>query len=236
MKRALVVLLVAAMCGFFVASPLAARPPSGSNDPLTLTADSSPGSGGFVEQQSHEGQSDWMQQCNLDPSSCVVNSTPCAWTADSRVTYQGFGFLAAGATASASFCFVADWQQHILGAAVQSASPDLIVKMRYEALGVEFVIPPRPITHGYDYRGCVVGPFYAHSDPQLLPIPGSNGGVGLRTDITMTVTNPTGRKERDVSAQFVLGSNEPGRQAQFCQGGTPGTPFTLAGAIWETGL
>lgn len=230
MSKVLFALSLVALGGLFVGAALGSG-----NDPLTLTPDSQPGSGGFVEQQSPPG-SGWMEACNLDPSSCVVNPTPCLWTADSRVTLMGFGSLAAGASATASLCLIGDWQQHILGAAVQSGSPSLVVKVRYQALDVEYIVPARLLGRDYDYRGCIVGPYYSHSDPQLLSIPDSNGGVGLRTDITLTVTNPTGRKERNVSAQFVIGSSEPSRRAQFCQGGDTGDAFQQAGAIWAIGF
>lgn len=214
----------------------------GGQQPLVLITSSSGTGGGPVEQQSPNVDG-WQAFCQSFPEQCVFNRTPehCAWTADSNVKYAGTGVLAAKATASAAGCLVADWQQHIVGVRVTSGSPNLVVTLSWQPQGQTFVFIARPFEKGYEYRGCVKGPFYSGrlggpNDPQLVAIPDSNGGVGVFSNWNLSVVNPTGRNLHSVSAQMELGSSAPTRITQYCQGDTVEDAFVAGGAIWGTGL
>lgn len=235
------------LCMFFVlllATPaFSTRPPDGSHDSLILTLTDALGPGGFVEQQSPPGDSTagWMTKCGADPSTCVVNQTGCVWTTDDRVTYGGYGILDPGASASSNLCLVADWVGHILGFSVHSNSSDLAVTVCYQPQDQCFSSTARSYGHDFEYRGCIVGPSYPGRrggpyDPRLQVIADSNNGVGVETQITVTIQNPTANKLRNVGAQFVIGSNEPNRQSIYCQGGDPGGEFGIDDIFWQVSI
>ena len=184
-----------------------------------------------VEQQTPGGDT------QPDQSLWVVNNTGCAWDADDRRS-TGFldGVIAAGETATGTRCVIADGTGHGVWFNVQARSPDLIVETRFEPQGFVFRANPVATGSGYEYWICTVGPDYDQSAVPTLPeIAGSNGGHGVRTDITVSITNPTSRTIRKVHT-FMRLAVEP----EVASGGRCAAPFSSLGVFpgpfiqWKT--
>lgn len=203
-------------CGLVLVAPLSAsavKPRAAGAQGFAFTVTTLVGTSGPVEQQ---------------PS--VVNPGPCLWTIDSRETWQAVpATLDAGASSSAAACLIADDAWHVASVIVHAPAPDLVVVISYGTPAETFQVAPQPAAAGgYEYEGCVYGPTY--STVSALPeVPGSNGGHGIVTQVTVTVSNPTGRAVRKMDAEAEVASHG------FCR--LPVTEaFVLDGAIWETGL
>lgn len=137
---------------------------------------------------------------------------------------------------SDSYCQIADGHHEITGVSVSAPSPDLVVTLTYEPQGVSFTLPARAVGRDFEYRGCVTGPIYGNW-PALEEVPGSNGGRGRQTQITVTVTNPTERRVRNVGVHLETGSEGFNARENFCYGEK--TDFVHLGndqAVWRTGV
>lgn len=217
MRRALWTLGVLLVIGLGTSSTFAARPNAGpqplSSASLALSQKQNP-----VEQQSDFPWSPGPLDCSSN-ANCIVNPTPCAWDVDDHgQLIQVNRTLAAGVTASVSYCVIGDsTQQHVtwngieemwsssrgkVGVSLRAPSPDLIVSVTYVAQGRTFTLAPIPLDRGFEYRACTQAT-YDLNDPVLAIIPGSvvNGGngYGLRTDVVVSVTNPTNKQMRNLS-------------------------------------
>jgi hypothetical protein len=115
-----------------------------------------------------------------DPALWVVNPTRCVWDSDDTFGFQFYGALEPGQSASISTCLVGDWHEHI--SRVYWASDGLDVTVRVAGTAA-----------AGDTGACVLGPDYDHETTKLPPVEGSNGGVGVATEVTFTATN-TSRK------------------------------------------
>ncbi len=239
MKKPLAALAVTAGFATLIAgASIAAKPLSAGNDPLAF-AQTVYVRGNLVEQQSRprfdpDPLAEWRNECAANPGVCVNNPTPCLWSADDGATFDAAGTLADGETAGQTQCVVADGFQHLTGVWVTSTKPDLAVTVDYQPQNVQFTVAAVGSGHDWSYRNCFVGPYYG-GWTNLPIIPDSNNGTGIQTDVTVSVSNTTGAKVRNVSAQFVVGSSEPGRQSTYCQGGDVGEAFSLGGATWQKG-
>ena len=168
-----------------------------------------------VEQQTPGGAT------QPDRSLWVTNPTGCAWDADdSRSTWFRDQTLAAGETATATKCVVVDAMDHSIWVEVLSGSPNLIVELRFGA-PFNYVFRGNPIPVGRDYRNwvCALGPVYqSETLPTLPEIAGSNGGRGVVSDVTISVTNPTNHAVRKATALLRLDfspETASGGQCQF---------------------
>jgi hypothetical protein len=125
----------------------------------------------------------------------VRNPTSCLWDLDDQTEWDGTGKLTAGASASASICVIDDeydnfgGDDHMLRVDVDAPSPDLKVTLVNDR-GLSVSVPRTSDSSGYHWHLCVrdktPGPF-----PEIAE---SNGGTGLFTNYTMTVTS-TGRRD-----------------------------------------
>jgi hypothetical protein len=141
----------------------------------------------LVEQQTPGGAA------QPDPALWVTNPTRCVWDADDYQTFQFGGLLDPGRSASITTCLVADWNEHISRAYWASDGLDVTVQVD-------------GVTVSGDTVACVLGPDYDHGSPLLPPVEGSNGGVGLVTQVTFTVTNTSGKRVRRALAYGYLGA------------------------------
>jgi len=239
MRRLFLPLAILAALAFGTPGAFAAKPLSGSGGNALFTWELiGRGTAYVVENQI------WpltWQECFADQTlaGCVFNNTGCLWDIDDQSEWWALPAKLSG-TASFSECLIADDVSHIAGFAVGSLSPDLIVTLHYEPSGVTFTLKARPYEQGpgYRYLGCVLGPIYADpSKPGVIEIPNSNGGWGVPSTITMTVTNPTSRTVRDTSGSFKFGS-AAGPRLNYCTDNYANlTPFFAAGgATWKTDL
>ena len=170
--------------------------------------------------------------CSAD-THCVNNPTQCNWDVDDHWQIIEVGRVLYGNTStSATWCTIgdtnkhhviiygmeADWSfgtGHGLSVYIRAPSPDLIVSLSYST-GKTFILPA--ISNGsgeFEYQICN-SINYNPTDPALVPIPNSAGspshpdGVGVKTDITLTVTNP----KRQAIRQIVGDINLSGASAQ----------------------
>ena len=215
MRRALALFGAVALAAAFSYPALAAKPPNGGNPPFELVISTR------VRTTIVEGQ----------PG--VVNPTVCLWDIDDRVVWFANGTLEANASTSASDCLIADSHHHLLGFRLYSPSGALQVTVTYQPQGVTRAFTPVLVNGEYEYRGCIIGPLYDGNEPEVQIIPGSNGGWGVETTMTLTVTNPTPSKIRNSDATVTWRSSEPTSQAIYCRG--LGPAFGEGGAVWQTG-
>lgn len=187
-------------------------------------------SGSVQRQNPVEQQSDypWLPG-PLDCSQnlrCRINPTPCSWDVDDQwLKFAQDDFLPEGVTVSVSTCMIGDANPQFrkihdlttwwstakgkFGIWLGTSSPDLIITIAYQS-GPSFVLEPQwnQATRRYDYFGCVQVD-YLDGDLALGPIAGSNGsqvegsseGIGIRHDITLSITNPTSRTVRQIDAR-----------------------------------
>lgn len=130
----------------------------------------------LVEQQTPGGMT------QPDQSLWVGNRTGCVWDPDDLVVVSLDGRLKPGESVSISHCLIGDWAQHLLGARVTRG--DVTVSLTLSGLRT---VSGKVV--------CIIGPDYQRDSPKLSPIPDSNGGVGLRHDVTWTLTNTSHRPQ-----------------------------------------
>lgn len=178
----------------------------------------------YVEQQSSPP---WP---NCTPTICVRNlPQACLWSADDRAEYGAYGSLSGAVTLTE--CEIADQFQRLHSVKIVADSPSLTVTLRFDPPGTMFTVTPQLVAGRYEYRGCVVGPMYS-GGPTVFD---SNGGWGVPTTTTLTITNP-GHTQRKVSGYFEMGSNSSGYlRYDTCRLSQSAT-FSLDGALWRTGL
>jgi hypothetical protein len=163
----------------------------------------------------------------------VTYSGSCLWSLDSNEKWSGYGYLAAGTSASSGDCLIADIGQHLTGVNFTSTSANLKVTISYQPQGRSYSIKPVKTSTGYQYKGCVAGPFYS-TLPLLPQVPDSTGGNGVLTQINITITNPTNQTIKKIAPFAVFGPNSPDLQG-ICTG-TITDVFMDAGALWQTGI
>jgi hypothetical protein len=160
-----------------------------------------------------EQQSDFVGCCT--PIAPVITNPllpQCAWDVDDAWHQFGGGDLGAGQTVTGSLCMVSDhnpsyqcfdgvcgWgsgQRVRHSVSLGSPSAGLMVQVCYAPQGRCFTLAPQAVDAGYRYTLCshVV---YDPSDPALVEIPNSNGGLGVVTTITTSVQNRTSATVRD---------------------------------------
>jgi hypothetical protein len=171
---------------------------------------SSVGRDSVVEQQSPGGA-----LCEVD---CVVNPTDfCPWDPDEAVHVRGFGDLAPGDTVSWSSCVIADWSNHLVSLSAGGFRHGEIT------VTITAVNPHRGGTvtaTGTSLRMCLLTPDYDRNTTLLSEIPGSNGGVGQHTPITVTVTNTGTRRIRDLSMHAGIQYSQIAQVREFYCGAT----------------
>lgn len=142
----------------------------------------------------------------------VWNPTPCAWDFDDHGDYLRGGYLDPGTSATATACLIANenpllgwsWAIHPNYRFTVFADRALSVTLCYQP-GLCF---PLSVIGSYRYEVCIAGPFYGHDSPLIQTIPDSNGGWGVPTTATLTVTNTSSRRIRDIYVQVTGGNDQ----------------------------
>jgi len=141
----------------------------------------------------------WLQGCNdqeSTPANCVTDTPTghgaCTWGDEDDITDAAYGKLTAGQVSIDTICLVTD-------PCSDFACPHMIV---YQVVGAglkvtltdnrgnTYLVPAAVKTkQGQTVQDCFADPLWPQSDPSALPtIPGTNGGYGLLTTYTLTVT------------------------------------------------
>lgn len=181
----------------------------------------------------------------------VTNPTNCAWDVDDNANADGIGYLAAGMSASYSYCRVEDalvpgstmntWIACVFACvnpdslAVTAPSPNLTV-MFCMTPGRCWTPPAVFIrsAHRYEYAVCA-GAFYVPDDPAVQTIPDSGGGFGVVTGETFSVTNATARTIKDIYAQASQSGWAQGSYACSQQTTYNNNVYPLQWTVWPNG-
>ena len=174
---------------------------------------------GYDLQNPVEQQSPGFFQ-HTTPELWVYNRTGCVWDVDDdQVRYATNAYLDPGAWVVDEICLIADWagqnwSGHLAGIWLISKSPDVLVTISFSP-GWSFTLQPtwNSGSKSYDYKGCNGTPSYAQGDPALQPIPNSNGGVGVPTQVKLTVKN-SGAHRATMDAEWKVGNFYT--EASFC--------------------
>lgn len=162
-----------------------------------------------------EQQDDWPQP---EINAITNPNSHCTWSVNDHSDWLATGKLDAGQSTSRSRCIVSDfspvfatrygytawWSNAVYGFAglkVLSPSPNILVSVCYQPQNRCFTLGSvyDPNERVWTYKFCGRA-HYKNDDPALTEIVDSNGGRGVITTVTMTVTNPTGRTVRDLWA------------------------------------
>lgn len=150
-----------------------------------------------VEQQTPGGmtqpdQSLWV----LNPTLVTGGSngtTGSIWDSDDMYRFIAEGMLAPGESFTVSKDVIADMTDHFVGIKVfcntRSQFTASIAFSTSESVSAVQRVVDRQIIG----KAGILTPIYQPTSPELLPIPGSNGGIGKHVLVTWTVTN-TGTK------------------------------------------
>lgn len=203
-------LLVGLLALLSVLALTGAKPLPSSSSSFTFSPESGQ-RGDPVEQQTPC----YWTTCHDDPTTWVVNPTGCIWDVDEYNVLGGSGDLDAGASASGSLCVIADGlyysagdDPHVLGVDLYAASSLLTVQVSTSAGNADnqATVPAvwSAAAKAYRYHWCAPN---GVDPPGPFPtVDGSNGGIGYRDDLSLTVGNPTGRKVRGVRGWFGAGA------------------------------
>lgn len=154
----------------------------------------------------------------------VVNPTNCSWDINDHSEWTARGDLATGASASVTSCHIidtnplyacyggycADWSgiNNSFGASVWSPSDKLLLTVCWQPQNRCWT--PAPVwakdSRQFLYQTCQQA-VPDINDPDVVEIPGSGGGLGEREDITVTVSNPTGKRANSIYVSWGLASD-----------------------------
>lgn len=178
-----------------------------------------------IQQPVEQQTPGWLLPCPLDLPLCrnvqslwVTNPTGMPWDVDDHIDRSGSGPLDAGASATDSLSYTGDcdgsqcgpYRFVVVRASVPSSSLRLSVDITPgQNGGVDSFAAAAPTwnatTKKWDYLLCQKAPSYSYGDARLQPILGSNGGTGVPTSVTLTVTNG-GKALRSASVTWGLDS------------------------------
>jgi hypothetical protein len=162
-----------------------------------------------IQQPVEQQTPGWLLPCPLDLPLCrnvqslwVTNPTGMPWDVDDFIDRLGTGPLDSGATLTDPLSYTADCDGAQCGpyrfVVVRASLPSSSVRLSVDITpgqsgGVDSYTAAPPTwnaaTKKWDYLLCQKTPSYPYGDPRLLPILGSNGGTGVPTSVTLTVTN-----------------------------------------------
>lgn len=209
-------ILAAVAASFLLPAPVAARPAVYA---LTVWGGENTR---VVEQQSQIGCY-WPSAENPYPGDalCVLNRTAgCFWDVDDHGSAMGYGRILAG-TYSASRCGVIDFDTRMYAVSLYSTRADLDVRLAISP-GLTFRVAPAPYADPdgrwkWRYFGCLL---LSHTEPVSTiteEIAESNGGRGVITRATFSVTSPADQKANQTSsggAFYARDTNE--RVGAYC--------------------
>lgn len=193
--------------GAAIAALVLAVPASAKGGPQPLDISDVPAS----DRQSSlwiEQQDDWPQ-----PEDFIRNSVrPCVWSVNDRVAWLAGGYLDPGASTVAQACVVSDFNP-VYATRFGVTSWGSIAP--YGFFGVLVSNPALDVTVCYSPQNrCFTAEQafcgranYLPDDPALGDIEGSHGGRGVITTITLTVSNPTAKRIRNIRVDWGISSD-----------------------------
>lgn len=205
----------------FASSTHAAKPAASLSGQLDLSSPT-----GYAQTNSQiEKQSWFLAGGAWDPDHTVVNSTACSWDINDHSQWQAMGDLAAGASVSTSFCHVMDFNpifackpmcanwsgfSNWIGWQVGAKGAGIVASICFAPQGRCFT--PAVIDYGRGFSQTFCGQaVYAGpqgTDSAVVPIANSNGGYGVVTTATLSVTNSGSHLARGVAVLWGLASDQ----------------------------
>lgn len=159
-----------------------------------------------------------IEQQTTDINNAVVNpstDTPkTLWDVDDLRQFMASGSMDAGQSFSIDVPAILDNGGHFLVVQGSAGSKGGTLSLSVPELGYSY---SRAIGRDGD-RWCMAGPFYDLADPQLQPIAGSNGGVGIPATYRWTITATANVHSAGLNAQVFYGSLA--QQDALCGGHT----------------
>lgn len=186
----------------------------------------------FGFEQGHsivEKQTWYLDGVTPDPAHTVVDPfSGVTWDINEHSEWSTSGDLAAGASTSRIDAHIFDFnpvyrcnggvcfdqsfsRSNLIGFRVVAPSANLAVEVCFQPQAHCFQGVPAFDSKSklFTYRVCATA-VYERDDPANVPIDGSNGGYGVPTTITRSVTNQTGRAVKNVSAGWGVTSDISG--------------------------
>lgn len=179
------------------------------------------------------GQAWWPN----DTSLWINNPTGCIWDQDDHMQWFADGSLIALTPVQLHFCQVVEstsiwntlwgtssywsFSPRIVAISVRSSSATLDVRACYSP-GSCMAITAAPDGHNYVYNGCVRAA-YDVGDPAIVTIPGSNGGIGVVTQVTVSVT----ASKRASATAIVEAAGGFGDWSTYCSATVTSTVYPL---------
>jgi hypothetical protein len=122
------------------------------------------------------------------------------------------GSLDPGAAAVYSACIIADDPKYGVwgfnyGIMLSASSPALVVTIGLPG----FTHQLSAVSSGnnnWTYTGCVSGPIYTSTSPDIVNFPDTNGGSGVPTSVTLSVSNPTKFAAHNISSSALIADGD----------------------------
>lgn len=210
-------LITAILLSLLVVSPVSAN----KAQPLDFTHST----GGGQSSQRIEKQTWWIDSVTPDPNHIVVNPGGYgSWDINDHNDSSSTGYLNAGVTQSVTYQHIFDWNpmyscrvgtcaywsgvSNWYGTTIVAPSNGLNISVCFAPQNRCFNLVPVwvPDWRAYKYSFCGQA-VYGLDDPAIIDIPGSNGGKGIPTNITLSVTNPTSRSVKDITVNWGITSD-----------------------------
>lgn len=168
-----------------------------------------------------EKQSWWLSSGTVDPDHTIVNPRRnCSWDINDHGAVWSQGTFASGATVSTTSCHIWDFDpifgcksglctvwsgpSNWVGEIVTASGPvDVSVCFSPQDRCFNLVaLSTRP----WVYRSCIQI-LYTPDDPAVTEVPDSNGGRGVISDWTITLTNPGSKNLKSVLLDWGISSD-----------------------------
>jgi len=163
---------------------------------------------GWIEQQQY-----WLGSMPTD-GTAITNpfGGACFWSVNDHAQLISSGYLDPGTSVVDTKCVVSDYSNAapygFTTAYVVSKSSDVTLSVCYQPQNRCFDATSNYNTKERTYRSSFcVRAHYQQQDPLMQEIPGSNGGLGLVTTVTTTITSTATKRVRDVYAQVGYASD-----------------------------
>jgi len=164
--------------------------------------------GFYIEQESAFyaiPQSQWVYR-----SSALAG---CHWELDDmqQITGNG-GSLDPGGTSVYTACIIADDPKYGIwgfnyGITLSAPSPALVATISLPGF-THRLTAVKSGNNNWTYTGCASGPIYTSSSPDIVNLPNTNGGSGVPTRVTLSVSNPTKFTVHNISSSAFIADGD----------------------------
>jgi len=167
-----------------------------------------------------------------DPSGWVVNRTSCAWDGDDHFELLGYpAHMLSESSAQGGMCLIVDqYGHHLVSAEILSSSATLDIDLDIPLdFADDLHLSPTPIWDAnqrlYRYQSCVLVKYAQGTELPEIPDSGPHppyegpNGVGDQSDITLTVSNTSSKRVREVRGWLRITNSFNSQIAAYCPPG-----------------